>query len=103
LRASAVGAWHSSEVTQALNYLEETARLTVKLALPGEYWSVKIGLGNLYNLAGKTEAAQAAYREADRSIEQMADKFDDPEQRRQFLRVGLEMGHNSIVMLSDGS
>ena len=87
LRAQAVLAQASGEITVAATYLEEAAALAGEIGLPGELWPVLAALGELYRKQGDPTQASLLFKQAAKIVRELATNLDET-QRTRFLAAG---------------
>ncbi len=85
LRSLAVLATWKGEREQAIGYLREVAHLAADLGLPAEQWQIQVALGMLYEAGGESAQACAAFVEAARILQGLAESIGDEAQRSRFL------------------
>ncbi len=85
LRALAVLAKFQGEIHQPTQYLQEAARLSEEIGLPGELWSIQAARGKIYLAQGDQEQAHGAFKQAATIVRKLADALGNQEQRANFL------------------
>jgi predicted ATPase/DNA-binding SARP family transcriptional activator len=85
LRALAVLAQYRSEIGQAIEHLQEAGRLSEQIGLPGELWSIRAVLGELYLKQGDKQQAHDNFMQAASIVRTLADALGNEEQRIKFL------------------
>ncbi len=81
---AALTAWEG-RTEQAIDHLHEAIQLATTIGLPGEQWQIQAALGKVYETAGEQAQARAAFEEATRIIEELADGIKDETLRSRFL------------------
>ncbi|GAC1347012.1 MAG: AAA family ATPase [Ktedonobacteraceae bacterium] len=89
LRALAVLAQHCGESEQAIEHLQEAARLSEEMGLPGELWPIQAALGGLYQQQDDQSQAHRAFACAAEMLLSLADKIEDEQQRTALLSAAL--------------
>ncbi len=85
LRALAVLAEWEGRSDQAIDRLHDAARVAADLSVPAEHWQIQAALGTLYEAAGDSAHARAAFGEAARVIQELAEGIKDETLRASFL------------------
>jgi len=85
LRSLATLAAWEGEREQAICLLHEAARLAANLGLPGEGWQIQAALARVYETKGEPAHARAAFGEAARIIQGLAEGIKDETRRARFL------------------
>jgi predicted ATPase/DNA-binding SARP family transcriptional activator len=85
LRSLAVLARWKGEKEQAIDHLREVADLAADLGLPAEQWQIQAELGMLYEAGGESAQACAAFGEAARILQGLAESIGDEALRSRFL------------------
>jgi DNA-binding SARP family transcriptional activator len=85
LRSLAVLATWKGEREQAIDHLLEAVHLALDLGLPAEQWQIQAALGMLYEAGGESAQACAAFGEAARILQGLAESIGDEALRSRFL------------------
>jgi DNA-binding SARP family transcriptional activator/transposase-like protein len=85
LRSRALLAVWDGETGQAIDDLNQAARIAADLGLPTDQWQILATLGRVYELANDPGQAHTAFREAQALIEGLAEGINDRELRVTFL------------------
>jgi DNA-binding SARP family transcriptional activator len=85
LRSLAMLAAWEGHSEQAIDHLHEAAQLAADLGLPAERWQIQAALGSLYEARGEPAQAYAAFAEAARIIQELAEGIRDEALRIHFL------------------
>jgi len=98
LRALAVLAQYRREIGQAIEHLQEAGQFSEEIGLPGELWSIRAALGELYLKQGDTQQAHNNFMQAASIVRTLADALGNEKQRSKFLaspvvEVVLEQGN----------
>jgi len=76
LRSLAVLARYRGEIEQAIAYLQEAEKFADEIELPGDLWSIKAALGELYLAQSKEEAASHAFAQAVVIVRKLSDYLE---------------------------
>ena len=85
LRSRAVLAEWEGDNEQAIGHLHEAAGLAADLGLPAEQWQIQAALGRVYEVGGQHVQARAAFGEAVRIIQGLAQDIEDEARHAHFL------------------
>ena len=85
LRALAVLDLYRGEIGQAIEHLQEAGQLSEVIGLPGELWSIRAELGELYLRQGSEQKAHDCFVQAATIVRLLADALGSEKQRINFL------------------
>src|SRR5207237_863053 len=85
LRSRAVLAEWEGDNEQAIGHWHEAAGLAADLGLPAEQWQIQAALGRVYEVSGQHVQARAAFGEAVRIIQGLAQDIEDEARHAHFL------------------
>src|SRR5713226_1980800 len=85
LRALAVLAKARSEIDGAIQHLQEAAKLSEEIGLPGELWQILAALGELQLKKDNDSEAHRAFAWAAEIAQTLAHQIEDIQQRAAFL------------------
>ncbi len=89
LRSLAVLAQDRGEIVEAIEHLQEAARLAEEIGLPGELWSILAALGELHLQQDNASVAGFTFARAAEIVRSLANKLEDEQQRTSFLSAEL--------------
>ncbi|MGZ3644393.1 MAG: ATP-binding protein [Ktedonobacteraceae bacterium] len=84
LRSLAVLARYRGEIEQAITYLQEAEKVADEIELPGELWSIKAALGELYLALDNEELASHAFTQAAVIVRNLSNYLENGNQRVNF-------------------
>jgi predicted ATPase/DNA-binding SARP family transcriptional activator len=85
LRALAVLDLYRGEIGQAIEHLQEAGQLSEEMGLPGELWSIRAALGELYLKQEDRQQAHDNFMQAATVVRTLADMLENEQQRINFL------------------